>query len=142
MDASPARGKIVMNPSSAAVPGLSVTPALKPIVIALDGASGKCVGFDKRRVFVPPSSMIGSANKSSTRSAICSAGTSVLIRKPTTLRTLSTLMPWSAASCRRTTSPRTSRIPGPCFGVTSTRVMAMGFTAPYGGELTAIAYAP
>jgi len=26
--------------------------------------------------------------------------------------------------------------------VTSTRVMAMVFTAPYGGELTAIAYAP
>ena len=55
--------------------------------------SGKWVGFDKRSVFVPPSSMIGSANKSSTRSAICSAGTSLLIRKPTTLRTLLTLMP-------------------------------------------------
>ena len=41
IEAAPASGKMVRKPSRAAVPGLSVTPALNPTVTTQDGVSGK-----------------------------------------------------------------------------------------------------
>ena len=63
---SPASGKIVRNPSRAALPGLSVTPALKAIVTVMSGDSENSVGLSKCKESVALSSIIGSANTSST----------------------------------------------------------------------------
>ena len=129
--APPSSGKRVRNPSVAAFPGLSVTPGLKPTVMTVSGPSSNADVLSMV-VFAAPTSMMGSANRSSTRSAMASASVAPLMRYPQMERTLLTSMPWSAFSCRRTTSPRTSRIPSPWRGVTSTRVTGMLSTTPFG----------
>ncbi len=139
---SVACGKIVQKPSSAAFPGLSVTPGLKPIVITQSGAVGNISELLIASMLVDPISMIGSVNKSLEREEISSPEISDFIRNPTILRTSDALIPWSESNCRRAESPRTSRIPSPCFGVTSTRVTTMiVHRPPMGGVLQAITYA-
>ena len=123
-------GKMVWKPSYAALPGLSVTPGLKPMVITASGVVGKCSLDVKKSSSVSASSIIGSAKRSFTRLAMSAFSVFDLIKNPLIERTSPTSMLWSALSCRRMTSPRTSRIPSPCFGVTSTRVTAMEVHPP------------
>ena len=123
---SPASGKIVRNPSRAALPGLSVTPALKPIVTIISGDSGNSVELSICEESVALSSMIGSANTSSALRETSSEVISLSMRNPTIDLTLSISIEWSAASCLFTESPRTSLIPSPLFGVVSTRTMFEG----------------
>ena len=67
-----ASGKIVLNPSKAALPGLSVTPGLNPTETTASGVSGNISLLPKKDWLVIECSMIGSANKSSARAAISS----------------------------------------------------------------------
>ena len=126
-ESSEASGNIVLNPSKAALPGLSVTPGLNPTETTASGVWENISLLPKKDWLVIECSMIGSANKSSALAAISAWGTSELIRNPTIVLTPFNSKLWSADSCLLTTSPRTSRNPGPDFGVASTRVTCIVF---------------
>ena len=141
---SPASGNIVRKPSKAALPGLSVTPALKPIVTVMSGDSVNSSELSKCKELVALSSIIGSANTSSTLEEISSEVISLSMRNPTIDLTLSISIEWSACSCLFTESPRTSLIPSPVFGVVSTRTMFEGTwnTCPLWGQQVGRDYRP
>ena len=65
-------GNIVLNPSNAAFPGLSVTPGLNPTEITASGVSENISVLLKKDWLVVECSIIGSANKSSALEAISS----------------------------------------------------------------------
>jgi len=92
--------------------------------------------LSKCKELVALSSIIGSANTSSTLEEISSEVISLSMRKPTIDLTLSISIEWSASSCLFTESPRTSLIPSPVFGVVSTRTMFEGTwnTCPLWGQ--------
>ena len=131
-------GNIVLNPSSAAAPGLSVTPALKPTEITASGVFANSSVFLMNNWSVQEYSMIGSANKSSTRAEISADSIDEEIKNPTMLLTSPTFMLWSAINCLLTTLPLTSLSPAPCFGVTSTLVMFIMATSPTGYDTVAV----
>ena len=83
----PASGKTVRKPSSAALPGLSVTPGLNPIVIVCAGCSEKCCSSESMLSPTLLASITGSAKISSTLGAISSSDIDEDIKKPTTERT-------------------------------------------------------
>ena len=75
-----ASGNIVLKPSKAALPGLSVTPGLKPTDITASGVVSKISLFARNDWLVIECSIIGSANKSSALAAILSESISEFMR--------------------------------------------------------------
>ena len=135
---------MVLNPSSAALPGLSVTPGLNPIVTTMSGSCENNSLSLKCSESVALASIIGSAKTSSALLATSAAEISLEIKNPTIDLTLPISMSWSAASWRFTESPRTSLIPSPSLGVASTLTIFDDtvYTCPLWGQTHRSDYRP